>query len=473
MTTTNRAPERTAPHDLDAERAVLGACLLDPIVIPTLRPILDQNDFYERPHQIIWRAIIRLTERRVAPDIITIPSFLMAAGTTKGRDWMAEIGGVQYLSGLMGAVPTAVYAQNYADIVRDHARRRRIIDAGASVMIAGYDDDRSLPDVVEGIRATIDAVASESTGPTYINMPAAMERSDRRLQTNDDPPLQTGFRAIDDAIGGLRRGQLIVPAGRPGMGKSALGTGIAYNVASRSGLPVGIISLEMDADEIADRLLGYEAGISMFGVRKRLESELVGERTWEEISRAQGELSNLPIYIDDDHDRTLSGVVARARVMHSRERLALLIVDYLQLMTDGGRGSDNRVQEVSRISSAMKMIARELRIPVIAISQLSRAVESRDDRRPRLSDLRDSGSIEQDADIVMFLYRDAYYNPPAANDIGFQAKLRLAELKIAKNRGGPSGDNLLLDWSGPLMKFRDMPDLIQQRRDARQEEESR
>jgi len=358
--------------------------------------------------------------------MVTLTDFLRKADPTGRRDWLEDIGGIDYIIALINAVPTAVYVKNYAEIVRDCAIRRRYIDAGAAIINLGYNEAQPLPELTTAAHHALDKAGAISATEGYGDMAGAVDRAFERIGKDQGKSTHTGIRDLDRITRGFRAGQLVVVAARPSVGKSALAVQAAYYNAARDGRPVGFISLEMSEEELTDRLLALSSQINAHELR----DTDIDEYRMEHISNALGRLSNLPLYVDEHSNSTLPDVVARARALRAGAGVELLIIDYLQLMYDGDSGN-NRVQELTRITRALKQLARELHIPVVILSQLSRAIETRTEHTPMLSDLRDSGSIEQDADIVIFVHRPDYYDD--------KAPANQAELIVAKQRNGPTG----------------------------------
>lgn len=434
------ALDRQPPHNLEAEQSVLGACLIDPNVIPIVRPYLIDKDFYSLENGVIWRAILHLADKRQVPDMVTLPEFLRTADPSGKRNWLEQIGGAVYLTSLMQAVPTAVYAENYAEIVRDCAARRRYIDAGAAIINLGYNEAQPLPELTTAAHHALDKAGAINATEGYGDMAGAVDRAFERIGKDQGKSTHTGIRELDRITRGFRAGQLVIVAARPSVGKSAIAVQAAYYNAAHEGRPVGLISLEMSEEDLMDRLLALSGQINAHEMR----DTDIDEYRMEHVSNTLGRLSNLPLYIDEHSNSTLPDVVARARALRAGAGVELLIIDYLQLMYDGDTGN-NRVQELTRITRALKQLARELRIPVVILSQLSRAIETRTEHTPMLSDLRDSGSIEQDADVVIFIHRPDFYDD--------KAPANQAELIVAKQRNGPTG-RARVWWLAERTEFR-------------------
>jgi len=421
------SPERIAPSNIDAEQAVLGALLIDPAALPQVVSALAAEDFFRPSHQKIYRAVQDLFQRGEAIDNVTLTAEL------ERNNELDAVGGAAYLTELVERTPVASYVENYAALVERTAVLRRLIEASGQIAQIAWDDS------AETIDETIDAVES-----TLFQALKDRKRGDLRslreilddyfekieeIQANREESLgiPTGFSDLDRLLGGLQPADLCVVAGRPGMGKTSWLLTVAANLAVERRLRVAVFSLEMSCEQLAQRLLATFTGISAQSLRlgRIRDDEL------ELLMRAIGELASAPLYIDDTPGITPFDLRAKVRRLDADAPVDLVIVDYLQLMQGGGR-NENRVQEIGFISRSLKGLARELRVPVIAASQLSRAVESRADRRPQLSDLRESGAIEQDSDMVLFLYRDAVYNEDTE-------KKNIAEVNVAKHRHGPTG----------------------------------
>ncbi|MER3399624.1 MAG: replicative DNA helicase [Thermoflexus sp.] len=422
---TERIP--LAPHNLEAEEAVLGAVLLDPELIYTLATVLRPEDFFLEKHRWIWEAYLALVGRREAIDPVTV------ADELEGQGRLQEVGGRSFLIGLAARVPAAVHAMDYARLVERDAIRRRLLEAASQIARMAYEDSQSeVDELLDRAEATLFAVAQRRLAHEISSIRDLLrtyyEHIEYLYEHRGEPlGIPTGFRDLDRLLGGLGRSDLVIVAARPGMGKTSLLLSFALNAAKRYRQRVAIFSLEMSAEQVVHRLVSQETGIE--GQRLRMGD--LKEDEWPRFVHAVSTLSELPIWIDDTPAISALQLRTKARRLYAEHGLDLLIVDYLQLMTADIR-AENRVQEISYISRALKSLARELNIPVVAASQLSRAVEQRHDKRPILADLRESGSIEQDADVVIFIYRDELYNPDTE-------KRNIAELIVAKHRHGPMG----------------------------------
>jgi replicative DNA helicase len=415
--------DRLPPHNIEAEQSVLGSLLIDRDAIIRVASYLKAEDFYVSANATIYAAIRDLYNRREPTDFVTLSDELERRGT------LEDVGGVGYLSSLLSAVPTAVHVEYYGKIVERTATLRRLIDAGTSIASIGYQDNIETEDALDAAERALFNVTQQRSTKDFQSIDEVIDRFFDQLeflQTHRDQlvGVPTGFTDLDSLTGGLQRSDLIILAARPSMGKTAFSLGMAYGAAVKHGRTVGIFSLEMSAEQLVQRLLSTETGIDSH----RIRLGAINDREWDEISRAFGRLSEAKIFIDDSANAGIMDVRSKARRLQAEHGLDIVIVDYLQLMS--GRRSENRVQEISEISRGLKGLARELNVPVVALSQLSRAVESRADHRPMLSDLRESGSIEQDADIVMFIFREEKYDEHSD-------KKGIAEIIVAKHRNGP------------------------------------
>ncbi|MDQ3614264.1 MAG: replicative DNA helicase [Chloroflexota bacterium] len=433
--------DRLPPHNIEAEQSVLGSLLIDRDAIIRVASYLKAEDFYVSANAMVYRAIQDLYNRREPTDFVTLSDELERRGT------LEDIGGVGYLSSLLSAVPTAVHVEYYGRIVERTATLRRLIDAGTSIVGIGYQDNVDTEDALDSAEQVLFQVSQHRTTKDFQSIHDVIDRFFDQLeylQNNRDElvGVPSGFTDLDRLTGGLQRSDLVIVAARPSMGKTAFALGVAYGAAVQHGRTVGIFSLEMSAEQLVQRLLSTESGIDSHKIRLGN----IDDREWEEISRAFGRLSEAKIFIDDSASAGIMDIRSKARRLQAEQGLDLVIVDYLQLMS--GRRSENRVQEISEISRGLKGLARELNVPVVALSQLSRAVESRSDHRPLLSDLRDSGAIEQDADIVMFIYREEKYDEHSD-------RKGIAELIVAKHRNGPV-DTVNLRFFEATARFADL-----------------
>jgi replicative DNA helicase len=417
--------ERLPPHNVEAEQSVLGSLLIDRDAIIKVASYLKPNDFYHRANGTIYEAILDLYNKREPTDFVTLTDELGR------RERLDMVGGVAYLSALLNVVPTAVHVEYYGRIVERTATLRRLIDAGSEIVGIGFRDGVDTEEALDAAQRVIFQVAERRGTKDFQSIAEVLDRFFDQIDymqqhRGEVVGTASGYADLDQLTGGLQKSDLIIIAARPSVGKTAFALGVAYGAAVQHQKTVGIFSLEMSADQLVQRLLSMETGVDSH----RLRLGQIDDNEWDRISRAFGRLAEANIFIDDSAGMNVMELRSKARRLQAEHGLNLVIVDYLQLMSS--RKSENRVQEISEISRSLKGLARELNVPVIALSQLSRAVETRADHRPMLSDLRESGSIEQDADIVMFIYRDEVYDPNTE-------KKGIAEIIVAKHRNGPVG----------------------------------
>ena len=422
------------PHSAEAECCVLGALLMDKDAIVEVATLLKADYFYDTNHQKIFEAILSLYEGREPVDLVTV------ADQLKKNKALKKIGGKTYLASLLERVPTSAHVAKYADIVRDAAVKRELITSASDLVEMAFDESAATRQILDKAERSIFSLSQRHLTRNFIPIKEALAESFDRLdelQKNASGlrGVPTGFADLDNALAGMQNSNLLILAGRPGLGKTALALNIAQAATVIQKIPVGFFSLEMSKEELIDRLLVSQAEIDAW----RLKTGKLDDEDFARLSDAMGILAEAPLYIDDSPGITVMEMRTKARRLLAEHGLRLLIVDYLQLAV-AGRRWDSRVQEVTEISQSLKNLARELRIPVLALSQLSRAVESRGTKIPQLADLRESGAIEQDADVVMFLYRD--------ND----EDLENINLSIAKHRNGPLR-NMKLRFRGERIKF--------------------
>lgn len=422
------------PQNIDAEQSLLGALLIDKDAIVKVSELLHPTNFYRsEQHGPIYLAIQELFERREPIDLVTLTEELKKKGVYE------KAGGSAYLASLVNMVPTSAHIEQYARIIKEHAVRRTLISQSTRLIEKAYDESEPISELLEFAEQGIFSLSQEHVKRDFIQIKDALAESFDRLDELQKSSgklrgVPTGFRDLDAKLAGMQDSNLLILASRPGQGKTSLALNLAQYVAVNVGVPVGIFSLEMSKEELVDRLLVAQADIDAW----RLKTGKLDEKDFDRLSLAMGELAEAPIYIDDTPGISVSEMRTKARRLQLEHSLKFLIVDYLQLVRGGNQ--ENRVQEVSEISRSLKNLARELRIPVLAISQLSRAVESRGTRRPQLADLRESGAIEQDADVVMFIYREDLEKP---EDV---------ILDIQKHRNGPVGE-IHLYFRGDRTKF--------------------
>ena len=415
------------PQNLDAEKSLLGAVLIDEETLADITEHVTLKDFYDKRHSVIYDAMMRLYEKRKPVDLLTLTDEL------KRKKELEGIGGSAYLTELTNYVPTSAHAESYAEIVAQKAVRRRLIKASSEISEMGFDEDSTTQELLQQAEAELFAVSDQSLKQDLVSIETILTDSFDRMEElhrnrGQLRGVRTGYRDLDNMTAGLQRSDLIILAARPAMGKTTLVTNLAYNVATIAKQPVLFFSLEMSKEQLVDRMLADASGVDAWNIR----TGNLSDDDFSKLSDAMGEMAEAPIYIDDTPGVSVLEMRTKARRAAHEQPLGLIIIDYLQLMQGSGRNDGNRVQEVSEISRGLKLLARELNVPVIALSQLSRTVEQRTPQIPQLSDLRESGSIEQDADIVMFIYREAYYNPDTDRE-------NITDLIIAKHRNGPTG----------------------------------
>ena len=427
MNNSDKNAGKVPPQNIDAEKSLLGAILIDEEVLVDVAEIVKPVDFYEKRHGLIYAGIIRLFEKDAqSVDLLTLTDEL------KKKDDIDTVGGSSYLSELTNYVPTAAHAKSYAEIVAQAAVRRRLIKASADISELAFNEELTVPQLLGQSEANLFSVSDDSLKNDLTSIEDILDQSFERIDElfrnkGQLRGIRTGYRDLDNMTAGLQRSNLIILAARPAMGKTTLVTNLTYNIATIEKKPVLFFSLEMSKEQLVDRMLADAAGVDSWNI----QTGNLTEEDFAKLSEAMGEMAEAPIYIDDTPGITALELRTKARRIAHEGELGLIVIDYLQLLEPTTK-TGNRVQEVSEISRALKLIARELNVPVIALSQLSRQVENRDDKRPQLADLRESGSIEQDADIVMFIYREAYYNPETERE-------NITDLILAKHRHGATG----------------------------------
>jgi replicative DNA helicase len=436
-----RGPDALPPHNADAEEAVLGSILIDSQAVAQVANFLRPGDFFRPQLGTIYDAVLHLYDRREPVDFLTLQDELQRTGRYD------EVGGLAFLSSLLSVVPTSLHVEQYARIVERAALRRRLIDAAGRIAALGYNETLDTEQAIEQAEQVLFGVTEKRARRDFQKLVDVLRAYWEQLLVAADvdrlqQSIPTDFKDLDKLLGGLQRSDLIIVAARPSMGKSSLALCLARNAAVRFGAKVGIFSLEMSLLQLAQRLLFSESGVDS----SRLRQANLGAAERRKLAEALGTLSTAPIYLDDTPNIALGELRAKARRLDHEVGLDLLVVDYLQLIQ--GNGRENRVGEISEISRSLKALGRELNIPIVALSQLSRAVESRSPHIPMLSDLRESGAIEQDADVVMFIYREEVYDRDTD-------KKGIAEIYVAKHRNGPTGQVSLL-WLDKLTKFVDL-----------------
>ena len=427
MSTQNNQP---IPQNVEAEASLLGAILIDGDALIKVADTITPLDFYDPRHKHIYDGISRLYERREAIDVLTL------ADQLKNNGVLDIIGGASYLTELTNFVPTAAHVEQYAEIVAQKAVRRRLIAASQGMVDLGYDESKDLKELIEDAEAKLFEVSEQHVKQSIVSLETILSESFDRLDDlhKDKKKIRgvpTGYKDLDGMLAGLQRSDLFILAARPSMGKTAFVLNLAHNVAVQAKETVLIFSLEMSKEQLVDRLLAMESGVDAWALR----TGNLTDSDFEKLGHAMGTLSEAKIFIDDTPSITVSDMRTKARREAHQHPLGLIVVDYLQLMSGGSKfgNTANRVQEISEISRGLKGIARELNVPLISLSQLSRSVESRTPQIPQLSDLRESGSIEQDADVVAFLYREDYYNPETD-------RKNIMDVMIKKHRNGPVGN---------------------------------
>ncbi|MBF2007013.1 replicative DNA helicase [Chlorogloeopsis fritschii PCC 9212] len=433
--------DRLPPQNIEAEEAILGGILLDPEAIGRVSDRLVPEAFYISAHKDIYQAALRLHSQSKPTDLLAVTSWL------NDHDLLARVGGRNKLASLVDRTVSAVNIDALATLVMEKYLRRQLIKTGNEIVQLGYQTEDELPQILDQAEQKVFAIAQERPQSGLVHIADTLVNTFQDIETRHQgvalPGIPCGFYDLDAMTSGFQPSDLIIVAGRPSMGKTAFCLNLAYNVAALYKLPVAIFSLEMSKEQLVQRLLASEAEIESGYLR----SGRISQSQWEPLSRAIGMLSEMPIFIDDTPNITVTEMRSQARRLQAEvgTNLGLIVIDYLQLMEGAG---DNRVQELSRITRKIKGLARELSVPVIALSQLSRGVEARTNKRPMLSDLRESGSIEQDADLVIMLYRDEYYNPDTP-------ERGIAEIVIAKHRNGPTGTVKLL-FDPQFTKFKNL-----------------
>ncbi|MFS0774531.1 replicative DNA helicase [Neobacillus sp. 3P2-tot-E-2] len=419
--------DRLPPQNIEAEQAVLGAIFLEPSALTVASEILIPEDFYRASHQKIFNAMLKLNDEGKVVDLVTVTEELAAAKLIE------DTGGVSYLSELASSVPTAANIEYYARIVEEKSLLRRLIRTATEIASDGYAREDEVEALLSEAEKNILAVAQRKNAGAFHNIKDVLVRTYDNIEqmhqsAGEITGLETGFIELDRMTAGFQRNDLIIVGARPSVGKTAFALNIAQNVAQKTGENIAIFSLEMGAEQLVMRLLCAEGNIDA----QRLRTGTLTDDDWGKLTMAMGSLSNTGIFIDDTPGVRISDIRSKCRRLKQEHGLGMILIDYLQLILGSGRAGENRQQEVSEISRSLKQLARELKVPVIALSQLSRGVEQRQDKRPMMSDIRESGSIEQDADIVAFLYRDDYYDKESENK-------NIIEIIIAKQRNGPTG----------------------------------
>ncbi len=442
-TRSNKNGGRVPPQDIIAEKSLLGAIMISDGVLPEILTILRPQDFYEKRHEMIFAAMVNLYDQHKPVDLLTVKNEL------KERKQLKDVGGAVYLTELSNFVPAASHAKAYAEIIEKASVRRRLIKAGTEIANKAYADDAAVDNLIGAAEKDLFEVSDKIVKSDYVPMDKLLADAFDRIEDLHKNKgalrgLKTGFRDLDKKTAGFQKGDLIIIGARPAMGKTTLAQNLAYNIASINNKGVLFFSMEMAANEIIDRMISDVSSVNNWKIR----TGNLSEDEFAKIGDALGEMDEIPIYIDDTSSMTVMELRNKARrAMHDHD-IGVIIVDYLQLIQGSDRYKGNRVQEVTEISRGLKILARELEIPVVALAQLSRNVTGRDDPRPVLSDLRESGSIEQDADLVMFLHRPDYYKQ---NDDNYE-ETHITELLVAKHRHGAVG-KIELYFHPELLRF--------------------
>lgn len=435
--------DRTPPHNIEAEQAVIGAIFLEPEAFSSASELLLPEDFYRASHQRIYETMMKLSDKGEPIDLVTVTTSLSNAKT------LDEIGGVSYLTDIAGSVPTAANIGYYSKIVEEKSVLRRLIRTATDIVTSSFTKEDEIDDVLnEAEKSILEVSHRKNSGAFQAIKDVLIEVYDNieslHHQNGDLTGVPSGFRDLDRITSGFQQNDLIIIAARPSVGKTAFALNIAQNVAINTDENVAIFSLEMGADQLVSRMLCAEGNIDA----QRLRTGNLETEDWSKLTMAMGSLSNAGIFIDDSPGIRVSEIRSKCRRLKQEHGLGMIVIDYLQLIQGSANSRDNRQQEVSEISRSLKGLARELNVPLIALSQLSRGVEQRQDKRPMMSDLRESGSIEQDADIVGFLYRDDYYDAESE-------KQNIIEIIISKQRNGPVG-NVELAFVKEYNKFVDL-----------------
>ncbi|HPN96523.1 MAG TPA: replicative DNA helicase [Candidatus Moranbacteria bacterium] len=421
---------RVPPQNIEAERSVLGALMLDKDAIIKVANLIRIGDFYKDDHNLIYEAMVELYEQREPIDVLSLSNRLEEKGQ------LDKVGGSSYLASLVSSVPSSANIAHYAKVVQKKSTLRKLINTASEILELGYKEEEDVEKILDSAEQKLFSVSQKYIKQDFVPIKSILESAFNRIDElhKGDHKLRgvpTGFPDLDQILAGFQKSDLVILAARPSIGKTTLALDFARQIAVKEKIPVGIFSLEMSSDQLIDRMLAAQSGVDLWRLRTGRLKTGEGDDDFQRIGEAMGVLSEAKIFIDDAGSANVMEMRTMARRLQSEHNVGLIIIDYLQLM-EGRSGGDNRVNEISEISRALKQLARELNIPVIALSQLSRAVESRSPQIPKLSDLRESGSIEQDADVVMFLYREDREKPDTPNK-------NIVEVHIAKHRNGPIG----------------------------------
>ncbi len=418
--------DRMPPQNMEAETALLGCLMLDKDAIIKIADVIISDDFYDYRHRLIYEAIVSLFERNSSIDVLTVSNLL------DEKKLMDKVGGSSYLASLVNSVPSAAHVTHYAGIVRKKGTLRRLIQSAGEITNLAFTEEGEIETILDSAEQKLFNISQKHLKQNFVPISTVLHETFERIdelhrERGKLRGIPTGFIDLDKKLGGLQKSDLVILAARPSMGKTSLALDILRYVAVHTKTPVGIFSLEMSKDQLVDRLLSAQSDVDFWKIR----TGQLNDEDFEKLGDAMGALSEAPIYIDDAAGGNIMEIRTKARRLQSDHSLGLVVIDYLQLMA--GRSTENRVQEVSEISRSLKILARELNVPVLALSQLSRGVENRPDKVPQLADLRESGSIEQDADVVMFIYREDMYRGKESS------RPNIAEIHIKKHRNGPTG----------------------------------
>ncbi len=431
---------RIPPQSVEAEQSVIGSMLIDKEVIPVVMEVLKPEDFYRPDHKEIYEVIIELFDKAQPIDLITVSERLKFHGK------LELVGGLEYLTNIATDVPTTANVKHYAKIVEEKSLLRKLIKASSDIVDLGFNASEEVSFILDKAEQSIFDILQKRSSQGFVPIKDVLVDTFNKLEElynnkGHITGIPTGFTDLDFKTSGLHNSDLVLIAARPAMGKTAFALNLAQNAAVHSGVPVAIFSLEMSKEQLVNRMLCSEAMVDS----NKMKTGQLEDNDWQKVARALGPLSEAPIFIDDTPGISITEIRAKCRRLKLEHNLGLVVIDYLQLMQGSKSRSENRQQEISEISRSLKILAKEINVPVICLSQLSRAAETRTDHRPILSDLRESGAIEQDADIVMFLYRDDYYNPDTE-------KKNIAEVILAKHRSGSTG-TVEMVWLGQYTKF--------------------
>jgi replicative DNA helicase len=420
--------DRLPPQNTEAEQSVLGCLMLDKDAIIKIADTVIPEDFYDFRHKLIYETMLELFERNVSIDILTV------SNTLEEKKLLDKVGGTSYLTQLVNAVPSAAHVAYYGTIIRKKGTLRRLIQSAGEITNMAFSEEGEIEDILDTAEQRLFNVSQKHLKQNFVSISSVLHETFERIdelhrEKGKLRGIATGLIDLDRLLGGLQKSDLVVLAARPSMGKTSMALDILRYIAVNLKVPVGIFSLEMSKDQLVDRLLSAQSNVNLWKIR----TGNLNDDDFEKIGDAMGSLAEAQIFIDDAAGGNIMEIRTKARRLQAEQKLGLIVVDYLQLMAGRNSNGDNRVQEVSEISRSLKILARELNVPVLALSQLSRGVENRPDKVPQLSDLRESGSIEQDADVVMFIYREDLYKGKESS------RPNIAEIHIKKHRNGPTG----------------------------------